>query len=190
MRRARAASRVERGQLRRLLAVDRPPEREVVRRTSSTAARASSIHVRTLTPTVMCSESELGRERLVEPAARQVERVAGLQRDVEDRLAGRAERRAVALVLQRQLEHRLVDEPALLARDLEREHLVRVVVDGQPLRAAGRVIGVRLRGVAEERLQVAAVARERRARGDAGPGGRSSRRPRTRRGRGGRRRRR
>ena len=71
----------------------------------------------------------VGRERLVEPAARQVHRVAGAQRDVEHRLAGRAERRAVALVLQRQLEHRLVDEPALLAGDLERDHLVRVVVD-------------------------------------------------------------
>ena len=53
--------------------------------------------------------------------------------DVQHRVAGRTERRLVALVLQRQLERGLVDQPALLARDLERDHLVRVVVDGQTL---------------------------------------------------------
>ena len=109
----------------------------------------------------MWSESELGRQCLVEPAAREVERVAGAQRDVEHRLAGLAERRAVALILQRELQHRLVDEPALLARDLEREDLVRVVVHGQPLRAARRVVRVRLRRMTELRLELAAVARER-----------------------------
>ena len=102
-----------------------------------------------------------GRQRLVEPAARQVHRVAGAQRHVEHRLAGRAERGAVALVLQRQLQHGLVDEPALLARHLQRDHLVRVVVNGKSLRAARRVVGVRLRGVAEERFQLPAVAGER-----------------------------
>ena len=68
-------------------------------------------------------------QRLVEPAARQVQRVARAQRHVEDGLAGRAGR-AVALVLERQDEHGVVDEPPLLPRHLEREHLVRIVVHG------------------------------------------------------------
>ena len=66
----------------------------------------------------------------MEPAARQVEGVAGPKRHVQDRLSRRAELAPVPLRLQRQLERRLVDEPPLLAGDLERDHLVRVVVDG------------------------------------------------------------
>ena len=128
---------------------------------ASSSARASSIQRRTLTPTVMWSESESDVSAWwSQPRGRYIVS-PGAQRHVQHRLAGRAERRLVALVLQRQLEHGLVDEPPLLARDLEREHLVRVVVDGQSLRPARRVVGVRLRGVAEVRLELPAVARER-----------------------------
>ena len=55
-----------------------------------------------------------------------------------------------------ELESGLVDEPALLARDLEREDVVRVVVDGQALRLARREVRVRLRRVAELALEHAA----------------------------------
>ena len=62
----------------------------------------------------------LGGLGLVEPAAGEIERVARLQRHVEDGLARFAHRLGlVALVLERQLPGGLVDEPALLARDLE-----------------------------------------------------------------------
>ena len=96
----------------------------------SSAARASSIQRLMLMPTVMCSESSSDVSAWWSQPAREVERVAGAQGGVEHRLAGLAEGGAVPLVLQRQLQHRLVDEPALRARHLERDHLVRVVVHG------------------------------------------------------------
>ena len=98
---------------------------------------------------------------LVEPPAREVERVAGAEHEVVRRVAVLAECRRVALVLERQLEQRLVEEPALLARDLEHEHVVRVVVHGEALRAARRVVRVRLHGVAERLLEQAAEDGER-----------------------------
>jgi hypothetical protein len=64
-------------------------------------------------------------------------------------------------VLERQLPGGLVDEPALLARDLEREDVVRVVVDREALRRSRREVGVRLRGEAELCLQRPAELRER-----------------------------
>jgi hypothetical protein len=64
-------------------------------------------------------------------------------------------------VLERQLPGGLVDEPALLARDLEREDVVRVVVDRQALRGARREVGIRLRRMAELGFQRPAELRER-----------------------------
>ena len=55
-----------------------------------------------------------------------------------------AERLRVALVLERELQERLVQEPALLACDLEDEHVMGVVVHGEALRASRRVVGVGL----------------------------------------------
>ena len=98
----------------------------------------------------------------MEPTARQVERVAGLEHEIEHRHAGSAELRPVPLVAQRELDGGLVDEPALAARDLEDEDVVRVVVDGEALRPARREVRVRLHGVAEQRLELARVHRERR----------------------------
>jgi hypothetical protein len=90
----------------------------------------------------------------VEPAAGEVEGVARLQRHVEDGLARLAHRlRLVTLVLEWQLPGGLVDQPAFLARDLEREDVVCVVVDREALRCPWREVGVRLRGVAELGLQ-------------------------------------
>jgi len=63
-------------------------------------------------------------------------------------------------VLERQFPGWLVDEPALLARDLEREDVVRVVVDGEALRRPRREVCVRLRGVAELGLERPAELRE------------------------------
>ena len=67
------------------------------------------------------------------PAARQVQNVAGRQGQVVDRVARGSELGLVALVAERELEHGVVDEPALVARDLEHEDVVCVVVDGQAL---------------------------------------------------------
>ncbi len=99
----------------------------------------------------------------MQPAAREVQRVAGAHRDVEDRLAGLAQLGRVLLTAQRQLEHGRIDEPALLALDLEAEDVVRVVMDLEALRARGRrVVRVRLHGMAELTLEVAAEIGERR----------------------------
>ena len=98
----------------------------------------------------------------MEPAAREVERVAGLHGHVENRLAGRAHLRHVLLVLQRQLEDGRVDEPALLAFDLEAEDVVGVVVNREALGAGGRVVGVRLGRMAELGLELSAERRQRR----------------------------
>ena len=101
-------------------------------------------------------------QRLVEPAARQVHRVAGAQGHVQHRLAGRTECRAVALVLQRQLEHGLVDEPALLSpRPGARSPRAVSWWTGRPCEPARRVVGVRLHRMAEIRLELPAVAGER-----------------------------
>jgi hypothetical protein len=64
-------------------------------------------------------------------------------------------------VLERQLPGGLVDEPAFLARDLEREYVVRVVVDREALRRPRREVGVRLRRMAELGLERPAELRER-----------------------------
>ena len=64
-------------------------------------------------------------------------------------------------LLQRQLEDGRIDEPALLARDLEAEDVVRVVVDLEPLGRGRRVVRVRLRRVAELRSR----SRQKRASG-------------------------
>ncbi len=97
----------------------------------------------------------------MEPAARQVERVAGPQDEVVGRLAVLPERLRVALVLQRELEQRVVEEPALLAGDLEDEDVVRVVVHGEALRAARRVVGVDLNAETERLLELPAEDRQR-----------------------------
>ena len=94
----------------------------------------------------------------MQPAAREVERVAGPHRDVQHRLARIAHLGRVLLVLQRQLEDGRVDEPALLALDLQAEDVVRVVVHLEPLCRRRRVVGVRLRGMAELSLEIAAEA--------------------------------
>ena len=97
----------------------------------------------------------------MEPAAREVQGVAGPHRHVEHRLAGLAQLGRVLLAAQRQLEDRRIDEPALLARHLETEDVVRVVMDLEPLGRRRRVVGVRLGGVAELALEIAAEARQR-----------------------------
>jgi hypothetical protein len=89
----------------------------------------------------------------VQPAAREVEHVARPQHPVLDGLARLAQLRRVPLILQRQLERRLVHEPPLLTRDLEHEHVVRVVVNRQALSRSRRVVRVRLRRVAESLLE-------------------------------------
>jgi hypothetical protein len=66
------------------------------------------------------------------------------------------------LILERQLQHRLVDEPALLASDLKRENLVGVVVNGEALGLPRREVRVCLRGVAELALERPAELRQRR----------------------------
>ena len=75
----------------------------------------------------------LRRLRLVQPPAREVERASRTEDEIVDRLVVLAEGRRVALVLERQLEQRLVQEPALLAGDLEDEHVVSVVVHREAL---------------------------------------------------------
>ena len=69
----------------------------------------------------------------MQPAAREVERVARAELELVGRRTVLAERRRVALVLQRKLEQRVVETPALLARDLEHEDVVRVVVHPESL---------------------------------------------------------
>ena len=73
---------------------------------------------------------------------RQVERVTGTQHDVDQRLlpGGGLDGGLVVrprLVTQRVPEDRLADEPALLARDLQDEHVVHVVVAAEPLACGG-----------------------------------------------------
>ncbi len=68
-------------------------------------------------------------ERLVKPASRQVEHVPRPKHEVLNGLTGAAHLRRVLLVLQRELERGLVDEPALPAGDLQHEDVVGVVVD-------------------------------------------------------------
>ena len=98
----------------------------------------------------------------MEPAARQVKRVAGPHGHVHQRLARLTHLAGVLLVLQRELENGRVDEPPLLTLDLEAQHVVRVVVHLEALRARGRVVRVRLRRMAELALELAAELRERR----------------------------
>ena len=126
------------------------PSSGTERRNSTSSAHSSSAGAERVDPRVHVDPDRdvqrvgLRGERVVQPAAREVERVAGAQRQLEHRRAGLAERRRPALRLQRQLEQRVVDPPVLLARDLEHEDVVRVVVDREALRAARRVVRVRL----------------------------------------------
>src|SRR5215470_12047948 len=92
----------------------------------------------------------------MEPAAREVERVTRAENEVVSRLAVGSELVRVALVLERQLEQRLVQQPALLAGDLQDQDVVRVVVDGEPLRATRGVVRVRLYAVLQRLLEGAA----------------------------------
>ena len=101
------------------------------------------------------------RQRLVQPPAGHVQHVARLQHEVEHRLPGLPQLRAIALVAERQLERRLVDEPALPACDLQAEHVVRVVVDGQALRAPRREVRVRLNRLLQLGLEQPAERRQR-----------------------------
>ena len=92
------------------------------------------------------------RGRGVDPAARQVEGVAGAQDPVDDGrpAAGVGDRRAVVgphLVLERVRVHGRVDHPVLLAGHLQDEHVVGVVVRREPLRRRRRHVRVDLRGV-------------------------------------------
>ena len=100
--------------------------------------------------------------RFVRPAARHVEGVARLEREVVDGGARVAELGGPALILQRQLEQRLVEPPALAAGDLEDEHVVRVVMHCEALRGGRGQVGIRLNREAEPALQFAAVERDRR----------------------------
>ena len=65
------------------------------------------------------------------------------------------------LVGQRMPVHRLVDGPVLRARDLDHEHVVRVVVRIEPARGRGGDVGVHLGGVAEVRDQLPGERRDR-----------------------------
>jgi hypothetical protein len=104
----------------------------------------------------------LGRERVVQPPAREIERVAGAEGELEHRLTVLAERFRVALLLQRQLEQGVVDPPLLLAGDLEHDDVMRVVVDCEALRATRGVVRIRLGRVAELGLEPAAEPGQRR----------------------------
>ena len=95
-------------------------------------------------------------ERLggVDPSARQVEHVAGLEHRVDRgrRPGARRDRVAVVgprLVGERMPVHGLVDPPVLRARDLDHEHVVRVVVRIEPARGRRGDVGVDLRGVTQ-----------------------------------------
>ena len=83
---------------------DASPQVDLFRRTRSSAARSASSHVYAFTPTVRWSDVLVGRQSLVEPTARQVEGVAGLEHEIEHRHAGSAELRPVPLVAQRELD--------------------------------------------------------------------------------------
>ena len=99
-------------------------------------------------------------QRLMEPAAGHVQHVPRLEDEIEHRRSRLAELGAVALVSERQLERRLVDEPPLAACHLEAEDIVRVVVDGQALGVAGREVRVRLYGLSELLFESAAEGGE------------------------------
>ena len=92
------------------------------------------------------------RGRGVDPAARQVEGVAGAQDPVDDggAAAGVGDRGAVVgphLVLERVRVHGRVDDPVLLAGHLQDEHVVGVVVRREALRRRRRDVRVDLRGM-------------------------------------------
>ena len=110
------------------------------------------------------------------PAARNVERVSRPSVMSCDRRGPASPAPArPALVLQRRLDDRLVDAPALVTADLQHEHVVRVVMHGEALRG-GRRAGTR--SPARESRD-ASQGRGSRARppapSDAAPAGRASR---------------
>ena len=73
----------------------------------------------------------------MEEPARQVQRIARCEDDVQRRLTRRRRGLHLAAPLRpglrakRRLEHRLVHDPALLTGELEHEHVVQVVVRGE-----------------------------------------------------------
>jgi hypothetical protein len=75
--------------------------------------------------------------RRVQVAARQVEGVSWLQHDIDQWLLGGARRDRGSMLLprlvgQRVENHRLVNVPPLVARDLKDEYIMHVVVGGEP----------------------------------------------------------
>jgi hypothetical protein len=91
--------------------------------------------------------------------ARQVERFAGRQRDVAMQRERRDSRAAVELLrLERQRDERFVDAPRLRALDLQRQRVVRVVMDIEALCAGGCEVDVRADVGAQVALQAVARA--------------------------------
>ena len=180
---------VERGELGRLGAVDRLPEGQL-------ALLRVELCVRFVDPAAhVDADGDVqrvgaGRQRLVEPAARQVHRVAGAQRHVEHRLAGRAERRAgsagsSAAAPARARRRASASRPPPAARS------PRACRDGREALASRAACSRRSPARGGRGTPPAAGSSGRAAAScGAGPGRRSSRPPRTRRARGARRRRR
>ena len=103
----------------------------------------------------------------VQVAARQVERVTGPEHGVDDGWLlgpGRDGGAVVGprLVAQRRVQHRLMDPPALLARHLQDEDVVHVVVRRETLRRRGSDVGVDLDRVAQVGGQCSGEVDERR----------------------------
>ena len=99
------------------------------------------------------AHSAEGRRRMQE-AAREIERVTGPQHRVDDRFLSRAPLDRTApvgpgLMAQRGRVDGLVDDPALLARDLQHEHVVDVVVVAEALVLRRGHVRVRLHRVPE-----------------------------------------
>ncbi len=101
----------------------------------------------------------------MDPPSRQVQDVPGLEDRVDQRralgvLGDRVPVIRPGLVGQRMPVHRLVDGPVLRARDLDHEHVVRVVVRIEPARGRRGDVGVHLGGVAEVRDQLPGERRD------------------------------
>ena len=125
---------------------------------SSTAWRTAWCQVGAITPIVRCDDADVDGLGGVREATRQVEAVAGLQREVQRRLAELVERRHR---LARPRAHgvpgalqRLPHPPALAPVELQHEHVVEVEVQLEALRRRRREVGVDLHGVTEVERQV------------------------------------
>jgi hypothetical protein len=115
--------------IRRLVGVDRPAV--AMSSACASSSRAPRRSRRTLTPTVMWSESSRGAPGGATRAAGDTScRRRAAPRPARAR---RAHRESCSAGSSAAARHGLVHQPALLARDLERDHLVGVVVDGQAL---------------------------------------------------------